>query len=471
MLGIATPISHSTDYEAPGKSAERVLNLCRAAGADRYLSGPAAKAYLDRSPFAAAGIEVAWMDYSGYPEYPQLYPPFDHAVTVLDLIFNTGSAAPRFMKMGRKPALKVCLACGERFESEGWTCPRCGSSPSGNGFPSFAPELSDPGFEADWFEPSRVSRQRASGSGAEQARALGPRDVLPRRQQPARGRLRDRVRPGGDQGGPSGPGVDRRGRRHGGTPGRSPSTARGPASSARRPRAPVRSRVRRRRRARRDRAHRGGRGSCSGQMHAATRPGGGVLVLVPQHPWLWSPQADAGHTSAATAARELDAKVASGRLRGHARHLVRVAAAAADGGRRAGSSAGARSSRTPSRAAHRAAAGAGARAGAGPRAGYDRARSVPSRRAARCSWSPRGTAELWSYIPFNRAHVVGPELSYVEEAIANGHISGERAVHPPLPRLARERRRAAAKALLTHSCTGALEMAAMLAGDRARATR
>ena len=40
------------------------------------------------------------MDYSGYPEYPQLHPPFEHAVTVLDLIFNTGPDAPRYMKLG-----------------------------------------------------------------------------------------------------------------------------------------------------------------------------------------------------------------------------------------------------------------------------------------------------------------------------------------------------------------------------------
>ena len=42
------------------------------------------------------------MDYSGYPEYPQLYPPFDHAVTALDLIFNVGPDAPSSMKSFRR---------------------------------------------------------------------------------------------------------------------------------------------------------------------------------------------------------------------------------------------------------------------------------------------------------------------------------------------------------------------------------
>jgi hypothetical protein len=97
-LGIPTTISWSTDYPAGGARSERVLELCRAAGATRYLSGPSARAYLDEELFREAGIELLYMDYSGYPEYPQLYPPFDHAVTVLDLLFNVGGEAPRYMK-------------------------------------------------------------------------------------------------------------------------------------------------------------------------------------------------------------------------------------------------------------------------------------------------------------------------------------------------------------------------------------
>jgi hypothetical protein len=100
LLGIDTPIHRSSEYAAPGTSSERLVNICRAAGARRYLSGPRAQAYLDESLFSAAGIEVAWMDYSGYPEYPQLNPPFEHRVSVLDLIFNTGPAAHRYIRGG-----------------------------------------------------------------------------------------------------------------------------------------------------------------------------------------------------------------------------------------------------------------------------------------------------------------------------------------------------------------------------------
>jgi WbqC-like protein family len=99
LLGITTTLSWSTDYEAEGTKTERLVSLCRAAEATHYLSGPSARSYLDESAFAAAGIELSYFDYSDYPEYEQLYPPFDHAVTVLDLILNTGPEAPRYMKV------------------------------------------------------------------------------------------------------------------------------------------------------------------------------------------------------------------------------------------------------------------------------------------------------------------------------------------------------------------------------------
>ncbi|MBH8557630.1 WbqC family protein [Microvirga sp. STS02] len=98
-LGINTKISWSSDYTlVPGKT-ERLVQLVLDAGGTEYLSGPAAQDYIVPSVFADAGVKLEWMDYSGYPEYQQLGPaPFEHGVTALDLLFNTGSEAPRFMK-------------------------------------------------------------------------------------------------------------------------------------------------------------------------------------------------------------------------------------------------------------------------------------------------------------------------------------------------------------------------------------
>ena len=98
VLGIRTPLVDSTAYEVDGERTQRLVRLCQAAGANAYLSGPRARAYLDERLFADAGVQLTYMDYEGYPEYPQLFPPFAHEVTILDLIFNVGNAAPRFMK-------------------------------------------------------------------------------------------------------------------------------------------------------------------------------------------------------------------------------------------------------------------------------------------------------------------------------------------------------------------------------------
>lgn len=97
-LGISTRLTWSTDYQAEGSATDRLVALCRAAGATHYLSGPAARDYIVHEKFDEAGIELEYFDYSGYPEYDQLYPPFDHAVTVVDLMFSVGADAPHFMR-------------------------------------------------------------------------------------------------------------------------------------------------------------------------------------------------------------------------------------------------------------------------------------------------------------------------------------------------------------------------------------
>ena len=65
-------------------------------------------------------------------------------------------------------------------------------------------------------------------------------------------------------------------------------------------------------------------------------------------------------------------------------------------------------------------------------------------------------------IPFNKPYMTGRELSYIAEAHAAGHLAGDGMFSRRCAAWL-ERRTGAHKALLTHSCTAALEMAAMLA--------
>jgi WbqC-like protein family len=97
LLGLTTRIVRDTAYPSEGTKTDRLLGIVRGAGADHYLSGPSARDYFDEPMFRAAGITPEWMSYDGYPEYPQLHGGFEHAVTVLDLLFNTGPQAPRYL--------------------------------------------------------------------------------------------------------------------------------------------------------------------------------------------------------------------------------------------------------------------------------------------------------------------------------------------------------------------------------------
>ncbi|RQR60924.1 hypothetical protein DIE18_14605 [Burkholderia sp. Bp9125] len=96
QLEIDTRVSSSSDYELDGDRTEKLLNLCGQAGATEYLSGPAARSYLDENLFADAGVAVRWFDYPAYPEYPQQWGDFVHGVTVLDVLFNCGPDARRY---------------------------------------------------------------------------------------------------------------------------------------------------------------------------------------------------------------------------------------------------------------------------------------------------------------------------------------------------------------------------------------
>ncbi|MGJ0353796.1 WbqC family protein [Aliarcobacter cryaerophilus] len=98
ILEIKTKLRWSSEFELVDGQTEKLLGICKECNADIYLSGPAAKDYFNEELTKQENIKVEWMDYSGYKEYEQLNPPFEHGVTILDLIFNEGDRAKEFMK-------------------------------------------------------------------------------------------------------------------------------------------------------------------------------------------------------------------------------------------------------------------------------------------------------------------------------------------------------------------------------------
>ena len=94
FLGIKTEFRASSEFDPQGGKQERLLDLVRKSGCHTYISGPAAKDYIEPARFDDIGVKLVWKDYSGYREYPQFFPPFEHRASIIDLLFHTGPLAP-----------------------------------------------------------------------------------------------------------------------------------------------------------------------------------------------------------------------------------------------------------------------------------------------------------------------------------------------------------------------------------------
>ena len=99
FLRIGTRLVDSTAYPSVASDpTQRLVDICIQAGATHYVSGPAARAYLREAAFVERGITVEWFDYDGFPPYPQLWGDFEHRVSVIDLLFNCGHRASRYLR-------------------------------------------------------------------------------------------------------------------------------------------------------------------------------------------------------------------------------------------------------------------------------------------------------------------------------------------------------------------------------------
>jgi hypothetical protein len=92
-----TQFIRSSSLGVEGQKTDRLINILKILGADHYISGPSARDYIEQQKFETAGIELEYMEYN-YPEYSQLYPPYDPQVSILDLIFNTGPEVVEYIQ-------------------------------------------------------------------------------------------------------------------------------------------------------------------------------------------------------------------------------------------------------------------------------------------------------------------------------------------------------------------------------------
>ena len=100
QMGVDTPLRTASDIDASNEPTERLLDICRAVGADVYLAGVDGRKYMEIERFVAAGIEVVFQEYEPL-EYDQLFGDFQSHLSALDLVLNCGSDSLEILRGGR----------------------------------------------------------------------------------------------------------------------------------------------------------------------------------------------------------------------------------------------------------------------------------------------------------------------------------------------------------------------------------
>lgn len=95
-LGIQTEFVNSKDLNTVGTKDDKLIEICKKLNGDYYLSGPAAKNYIVNEKFENNNIQLDYAEYE-YPIYKQVFEPFNHNVTILDLLFNCGENASYYI--------------------------------------------------------------------------------------------------------------------------------------------------------------------------------------------------------------------------------------------------------------------------------------------------------------------------------------------------------------------------------------
>ena len=102
LLGISdTKFMRSSEIQGiEGQKTERLIQILQRVGATHYISGPSARNYIEPEKFEDAKITLEFIEYD-YPEYPQLHPPYDPFVTILDLLFMVGDNALAYIRKNK----------------------------------------------------------------------------------------------------------------------------------------------------------------------------------------------------------------------------------------------------------------------------------------------------------------------------------------------------------------------------------
>lgn len=106
-FGISRPFVMSSSFGIDARGSSRLVALCQALGARRYLALLSSRKYLNEELFRQQGIQLVYYTYDP-PVYPQLWGEFLANLSAFDLILNCGPKSARITRRaGRLLALKA----------------------------------------------------------------------------------------------------------------------------------------------------------------------------------------------------------------------------------------------------------------------------------------------------------------------------------------------------------------------------
>jgi hypothetical protein len=88
-LGIKTKCVRSSELNAEGENNEKLVNLCKILGVDKFIVKPGTNDYHPQEYFEERGIGFEYFTYKPEP-YPQLYGDFIPGLSILDYAMNCG---------------------------------------------------------------------------------------------------------------------------------------------------------------------------------------------------------------------------------------------------------------------------------------------------------------------------------------------------------------------------------------------
>jgi hypothetical protein len=108
ILGLKIPhfIKSSDINGLQGRKTDRALCILEKIGADEYISGPAAKDYIEIQKFKDKDISLYWYEFDS-PIYPQIGNEFLPSLSVIDLIFNTGEKSMDYIRKSLENSLQL----------------------------------------------------------------------------------------------------------------------------------------------------------------------------------------------------------------------------------------------------------------------------------------------------------------------------------------------------------------------------